>query len=164
MKEFFTKYRIWYLVTFLLQIIPGILIFTPHFSFVDPSAVGGSVEILWSAPDFYEAGSWGSIYSTTMIIYFFATAPLLIGGFSKKLGRWPLVFSLVIAGLYSLLNALWFTLILIAGTDTTETFAPTLWFFVYIVIQLGVLANLIALIVKLKPVKEIKKNKRWSFR
>ncbi len=156
MREFFTKRRIWYFASFLVQLGCGFLIFAPHFSYVED---GASVRM--SVPDFYEEIGLGSIYATAMVVYFFASAPLLIGGLTRLTKRWPGVFSLVIAGLYTLLNALWFTLVWIAGATTTATFTPTVWFFVYLVFQLGTIADLIALIIKMKPEKEIKKKKRW---
>ncbi len=156
MKEFFTKHRIWYLAAFLIQLGCGFLIFTPHFSYVEEGA-----EVTCSVTTFYEALGYSAIYATTMIVYFFASSPLLIGGLMKSLKRWPLVFSLVVAALFTLLNALWFSLVLVAGLSTTGTFTPTVWFYIYLIVQLGTIANLIALIVKTKPEEIIKKNKRW---
>ncbi len=157
MREFFTKHRIWYLATFLIQLICGFLIFLPHFAYKESGEV-----LSYSTPYFYEEIGLASIYSVTMIVYFFATAPLFIGGFLKYLKRWPAVFSLVIASLYTLLNGIWMGLVLAAGMSTTGTFAPTFWFYLYAVIQLAAIANLIFLIVKVNPdAKPLKKKKRY---
>ena len=146
MREFFTKYRIWYLATFLVQLICGFLIFLPHFAYEEAGEV-----LSYSVPYFYEEIGLAAIYSTTMIVYFFATAPLFIGGFLRDLKRWPAVFSLVIASLYTLLNGIWMGLVLAAGMTTTGTFTPTFWFYLYAVIQFAEIANLIFLIVKINP-------------
>ena len=146
MREFFTKYRIWYLATFLVQFICGFLIFLPHFAYEEAGEV-----LSYSVPYFYEEIGLAAIYSTTMIVYFFATAPLFIGGFLRDLKRWPAVFSLVIASLYTLLNGIWMGLVLAAGMTTTGTFTPTFWFYLYAVIQFAEIANLIFLIVKVNP-------------
>ncbi len=146
MREFFTKYRIWYLATFLVQLICGFLIFLPHFAYEEAGEV-----LSYSVPYFYEEIGLAAIYSTTMIVYFFATAPLFIGGFLRDLKRWPAVFSLVIASLYTLLNGIWMGLVLAAGMTTTGTFTPTFWFYLYAVIQFAEIANLIFLIVKVNP-------------
>ena len=146
MREFFTKYRIWYLATFLVQLICGFLIFLPHFAYEEAGEV-----LSYSVPYFYEEIGLAAIYSTTMIVYFFATAPLFIGGFCGYLKRWPAVFSLVIASLYTLLNGIWMGLVLAAGMTTTGTFTPTFWFYLYAVIQFAEIANLIFLIVKINP-------------
>ena len=146
MREFFTKYRIWYLATFLVQLMCGFLIFLPHFAYEEAGEV-----LSYSVPYFYEEIGLAAIYSTTMIVYFFATAPLFIGGFLRDLKRWPAVFSLVIASLYTLLNGIWMGLVLAAGMTTTGTFTPTFWFYLYAVIQFAEIANLIFLIVKINP-------------
>ena len=146
MREFFTRYRIWYLATFLVQLMCGFLIFLPHFAYEEAGEV-----LSYSVPYFYEEIGLAAIYSTTMIVYFFATAPLFIGGFLRDLKRWPAVFSLVIASLYTLLNGIWMGLVLAAGMTTTGTFTPTFWFYLYAVIQFAEIANLIFLIVKVNP-------------
>ena len=154
MREFFNKYRIWYLITFLVQLICGFLIFLPHFAYEE----GGEV-LSYSVPYFYEEIGLASIYSVTMVAYFFATAPLFIGGFLRDLKRWPAIFSLVIASLYTLLNGIWMGLVLAAGMSTTGSFTPTFGFYLYAVIQLAEIANLIFLIIKIKPEREIIKKK-----
>ena len=156
MKEYLTKTRIWYLAAFLVQLACGFLIFAPHFSYVEDGEI-----LRLSVTTFYEALDLSSIYTVTMIVYFFMTAPLLFGGLMHNLKRWPLVFSLVVVSLFTLLNVLWFTLVILAGRQITDTFSPMIWFYVYLLVQLGIIANLIIMIVKIKPVKEIKKRKKW---
>ncbi len=156
MREYFTKNRIWYLIAFVIQLGCGFLLFLPHFSYVEDGEL-----LKLSVPTFYEALEYSAIYTITMVAYFFMTAPILAGGLMRKLKRWPLVFSLVVVSLFTLVNALLFTLVFLAGRQITDTFGPTLWFYVYLIVQLGIIANLIIMIVKIKPVKEIKKRKRW---
>ena len=148
LKDFFTKLRIWWFVALLVQIGCGLLIYSPHFSYSDNGA-----SYSYPVTSFYEGVGLGQIYSYMMMGYFLLVSPLLFGGFSKRLKIWPLAVALTASVLFALLNALWLVLVILSGTMITESFSLTLWFYLYVLAQLGQIIELIFLIVALKKSK-----------
>lgn len=150
--KYFNQYRIRFWISAFFQIALFAAAFLPTVQLVaiDENVINVdtvSKSALW----YLSSAGFPEIYTAILTFYGLFSLPVILLGF-KELKAYPVMIAAVTNTLYLLLNVFWALFILnlgISGDFATHS-TLTVWFFVYLVVQLAQIAHLFILFFQIK--------------
>ncbi len=155
--NFFTKNRIRWWLTALVQILCGVTFLLPTVKVVGADSllnISDTVtkSVPWWINNSVSQMGLPNIYTLAFVVFFLLCVPIVVGSFLKKLYRLPIILSLVVIILFTVFSGFWTVIFLLAtgGVSGIISVTPTLWGYLWILLTLAQIINLALFIPALK--------------
>ncbi len=145
--NFFTDTRIRWMLTALLALICIAGIYVPAVSVADP--LGFSAPEQNSLTWFLKQAAFPEVYTVILLIYIATIGPLALFSALQELKKWPIVLAAVGSVFFLAVNLFW-GFIILGGGGSVGAVKLTIWSWIYLVVQLLSIVNIVSFAVKFK--------------
>ena len=155
--KYINSYRIRWWVSIFFQIALFAAVYLPTVTLIGTQSSAFSIDkVSQSALWYLSNAGFPDVYDTILTVYILLSLPLLIFGFLRVLKRAPIMLAAVTDIIYMVFNVLLTVFIYYLGV--TGTFAVsttfTVWFWLYVAVQIAQIVHLFMLFVQMKNIKK----------
>ena len=135
--KYINKYRIRFWVSALFQALFFWAVFLPTKRVVSIAEFTLQYEVVSkSAEWFLSSAGFPGIYNWILIIYGLLSLPIILFGFGETLKRWPLLLAAITSIVFVVVNTVCTIFVLFVAKEVATFANLTIWFWVYIVLQI----------------------------
>lgn len=150
--KYFNQYRIRFFISAFFQIVLFAAAFLPTVQLVGIDENVINLDVVSKSSLWYLSNAgFPEIYTAILTLYGLLSLPIILFGF-KELKAYPVITAAVTDVIYLLLNVFWALFILNLGIsgDFATCSTLTVWFFVYLAVQLAQIVHLFILFFQIK--------------